>query len=468
MEKRIPYYVSRKNIFTWLAVLTVLAGTAIRVVILKDQPVDSIWLGLVPVLAGIIYALILLLDGNEHLYRAFIPALLFAIYFCVKTATSGYSYKWVFLACVAYIAIAIFFGMTVNGTVRSTVPLFFILLGGALAIVISKLNVFKTTDVSRWMPYLPDIFFLLAGVFMILAINIHLDGRYHPTWGDRADGRKLRNLDPITVVGNYIMPTRNGAANHISDSIEISEIEKYIAKKRKEGYKGFGITHIFIATYVRCVAKYPGLNRFLSGQQLFSRDDDIQFCMTVKSEMSLDGEESIAKLHFKPTDTIDDVYNKLKNEIDRIKSQPVGDSSFDKTAKLFSYIPGLIFKFVMWIIKILDYLGFLPKFLLEISPFHASIFFTSMASLGIPPVIHHLYDFGNVPVFCALGAKRTVNEISDDGIVKRKKYIDYTFNTDDRIIDGFYYAEILRHFKKILANPEILETPPEEVIRDID
>ena len=52
--------------------------------------------------------------------------------------------------------------------------------------------------------------------------GIYLDGDYHPTWGDRPDGRKLRTLDPMTVVANYIMPVRCGASNCIHETVEIS------------------------------------------------------------------------------------------------------------------------------------------------------------------------------------------------------------------------------------------------------
>ena len=48
-----------------------------------------------------------------------------------------------------------------------------------------------------------------------------------------------------------------------------------------------------------------------------------------------------------------------------------------------------------------------PKFLLELSPFHGSIYFTSMGSLGIKPVYHHLYDFGTAPACPPGGAGQT-------------------------------------------------------------
>ena len=113
-------------------------------------------------------------------------------------------------------------------------------------------------------------------------------------------------------------------------------------------------------------------------------------------------------------------------------------------------------------------LGMLPQFLLEVSPFHASIFFTSMGSLGIPPIVHHLYDFGNMPVFVSFGCKYHKNEVLDDGTVVRRKYIDYTVNTDERICDGFYYATTLKHLKRLLSHPEQLDKPAPVVNHDIE
>ena len=193
----------------------------------------------------------------------------------------------------------------------------------------------------------------------------------------------FRTLDPMQTVANYIMPNRVPASNFVRDTVEITPIERYIRQKRREGLTGFGITHVFLAAYVRCVAKYPAVNRFLSGQQVYSRDDDIQFCMVVKTEMATDASESIAKIHLKPTDTANDVYEKLNKAVSDIQGHALG-SDFDKTAKVLSLIPGVLFKFTVWLLKLIDYFGLLPKFLLEVSPFHGSIFFTSMGSLGDP------------------------------------------------------------------------------------
>lgn len=89
-----------------------------------------------------------------------------------------------------------------------------------------------------------------------------------------------------------------------------------------------------------------------------------------------------------------------------------------------------------------------------------------MASLGIPPIYHHLYDFGNVPVFCSFGKKRRAYETQRDGTVVRRKYIDCNFVTDERIVDGFYFASALRYLHNLLGDPWQLDRPPEEIVWD--
>ena len=225
--------------------------------------------------------------------------------------------------------------------------------------------------------------------------------------------------------------------------------------------------HVLLAAYCRGIAKYPGLNRFIAGQKVYTHGEDIQFCMTIKKEMTTDSPETIIKLHLTPRDTLQDVYEKFNAAVDKVKSTPL-DSPFDNLAQLLSFVPGVCLKFTVWLLKTMDYFGLLPGFLLELSPFHGSVFFTSMGSLGIQPIYHHLYDFGNLPVFTSFGCKRRALEVLEDGTVVQRKYMDCKFVLDERIVDGFYYATFFKYFRRLVAHPEVLLTPPDEVVRDID
>lgn len=469
MEKKADFYVSRKNIFTWLAVICAAASCVFRCIYAgAPGQIPGFWMMTLPILSCVMFAFIVLVNGDELLYKTAIPVFLIALYFIIKTCGGVYTLKIKFIYAVAYAAAAIFYLEIVSGNIGHRLFMGIVFLFASGLEVWNAVQSMNSGAGRTVMSEMQDILLLLAGFFIICAMEIHLDGKFHPSWGDRPDGRRVRGVGIITQVSSYIMATRQDASNHIRDRVEVSDIDRYIQEKRAEGYKNMGFMHVFLAAYVRAVAKYPGINRFIAGQKIYSRGNDIQFSMVVKNSMSLDGEESCLKLHLTPYDTIYDIYDKLDAEIVRIKKNPVGDSDFDKIAKLFTLVPSILMSFIVLILRVLDYFGLLPGFLLEVSPFHSSVFFTSMASLGINPIVHHLYNFGNMPVFCSFGTKYTENETDREGNVERRKYIDYTFNTDERIVDGFYYASVFKYIKKLLNHPEKLEVSPSEVIRDIE
>ena len=280
------------------------------------------------------------------------------------------------------------------------------------------------------------------------------------------EGRRVKSLPPMSYVSPYIMKTRNTSLNYIYDTIDIENAEAYIRKKRKDGCSNFGMLHLFLAAYTRTVSQRPGINRFIRGQRIYTRDH-VEVMMTIKKEMSLESPDTCIKFYMSPDDTAETVYNNFNKLVEQNKGISDKKSGFDSTAKILAYIPGLLLRGAVAVLRFLDYFGLLPRFLTHISPFHASIAITSMGSLGIPPIYHHLYDFGNIPVFISYGAKRKAYELNKDGKVVSKKYMDIAVVTDERICDGYYFASALKLLRSILNNPEQLDSPPEKVIKDI-
>ena len=187
--------------------------------------------------------------------------------------------------------------------------------------------------------------------------------------------------------------------------------------------------------------------------------------MAIKKEMSLESPDTVIKVVLDPSATIEDVYNAFNEKIEGYRSNP--NSSFDKLAKVLNYIPGILLRWAIRFLRLLDYFGLLPRALTKLSPFHGSLFITSMGSLGIPPIVHHLYDFGTVPVFIAFGSKQREFKVRADGSVYKHSYVDVTYNLDERICDGYYYASAMKVIRGVYKNPEVLDNPPEKVIEDI-
>ena len=285
-------------------------------------------------------------------------------------------------------------------------------------------------------------------------------------FGDRRDGRRVRSLSPMSQLIPYIMKERSDAQNHISETFDIDRVNEYINEKRRAGLAGFGFMHYMIAAYIRAVAEYPGINRFINGQKIYTRDGYIEVSLTIKREMTLESPDTVVKITLRPDATAEDVYRALNDGI--VGYRDVQDSGFDQTAKVLNYIPGLIKRGTFAMIRFLDYFGWLPRALTRVSPFHCSMFITSMGSLGIPPIYHHLYNLGNVPVFISFGVKRRERRIERDGSVSEHSCMDIKIVTDERICDGYYFASALKYMRRFVRDPWLLDTPPAEVKRDID
>ncbi len=279
------------------------------------------------------------------------------------------------------------------------------------------------------------------------------------------EGIRIKHKVPMDAISPFIMANRLGAANSFSASVDISQCEQLIREKRAEGMSNLGMMHLFMAAYVRVVSQLPGVNRYIRGQRIYARNG-IQMCMTIKKELKLNAPESVIKIFAAPEDTLTDIYNSLVAEIATNKQE--GDqNSMDGFARILVKLPRVFLKSAVGFLRFLDYFGLLPRSITNLSPFHGSMFITNLGSLGIPPVVHHLYSFGNLPVFIAMGAKRTEYALNSKGEVEKRRLIDFTLTCDDRICDGHYYAAAFKLFKKILANPQQLFEKPETVVKDI-
>lgn len=289
---------------------------------------------------------------------------------------------------------------------------------------------------------------------------------YRRRFGDRYDGRRLRSLDPFFKIIPYIMKNRMDSQIFFEEKVDITHTEAYIRKRNKTSETRISMLHVFIAAIVRTLALKPALNRFIAGQKIYARNE-ILVSLAIKKEMNFESTETTIKFKFDPTDTLEQVAAKIDKQI---KENKVLESSndTDKTARLIMLCPGFIVKFIVFVVRLLDYFGLMPKILNEVSPFHTSVFITDVGSLGISPVYHHLYDFGTTSIFVAFGTKRTEKVMDSNDNIVNKRFMTMRIVTDERIVDGHYFASAFKMYKTLIEHPERLESPPAKVVSDVD
>ena len=281
--------------------------------------------------------------------------------------------------------------------------------------------------------------------------------------GDRSDGYRLRKTDPFFRLLPHIMKERSDAQVFFEDRIYLEETHKLIRNLRKQGYK-LGFLHVVVAAMVRTISQKPKINRFVRGKKTYARNE-ISFCLAVKKEMSEEGEETTIKIKFDPKDTLYDVVDKVNKAID--ENKVVEDhNGTDILAKILASLPNFLLSFAMGLIKFLDNRRMLPKSIIELSPFHSSFWITDVGSIGIRPVYHHIYNLGTTTVFLAFGTRSKEQVINGDNKVENRKAMDIKIVADERVVDGYYYSGAIKLAKKLMTRPELLLTPPEEVILD--
>ena len=254
--------------------------------------------------------------------------------------------------------------------------------------------------------------------------------------GDRKEGRLLRSLPGFAKFIPFIMPQRNDRLIHYEESFEVTELDRCLRKLRVEGYPGIGMLHFLIAAYVRGLSMLPGANRFVAGRRIYARNN-IEIIMTVKRSLAVGATETTIKVVFEPTDTILDVYRKMNEAIDEVKSSDEGSGSED-FADLVAKFPRFLLRFAIAVLRMLDYFGWIPQ------------------------------SLGTVPCFIAFGAKRHAYELNRRGEMEDNKYLDCKFVLDEGIVDGHYWAQFLLAYRYMFQHPDILVTPPSRVVEDVD
>lgn len=278
----------------------------------------------------------------------------------------------------------------------------------------------------------------------------------------RADGKRLRNTDPMYTVAAYIMNKRVDAMNMVTLDIPYDPIQEYLNTKRKEG---IALSHlgVIIAAYLRTAAEFPLLNRFIMNCKPYARNEFTVAMVVLKAGQADNG--TMSKMHFEMTDTVFDVNDKINRYVNENRVTPEKNGT-EKMIKILLSAPGVA-RVGVGIFKFMDKHGLLPKKIIDMSPFHNSLCISNLISIRTNHIYHHCYEFGTTSVFITMGNLREVAH-RRGGEITYERCIPLGVVMDERICNGSYFALAFRRLRKYLRDPSLLEVPPEKVIEDPD
>ncbi|MBR0355127.1 MAG: 2-oxo acid dehydrogenase subunit E2 [Oscillospiraceae bacterium] len=283
--------------------------------------------------------------------------------------------------------------------------------------------------------------------------------QYKRRFGDRRDGRWVRDVTGLTTLMMHIMDKRTDAEVYLSDKIDVTDLLKYLEKKnaRHPDYKTT-VFHCFILAVGRMIRERPKMNRFVQGRRMYERYE-ISLSFMAKRRFTDHSEEAMMFFVPKDEDTIDSFSYHVAGEIKEMRKSEHSTGGMDSTIDAFAKIPRIILMPIIGIIRTLDFWGVNPKALTDGDTNYSTVLFSNLGSIKGPAVYHHLNNYGTTGIMITIGTIHKEELIMEDGSKQIRDVLDIGATLDERIGDGFYFVRSLKLVKYIFAHPELLDRP---------
>ena len=233
-------------------------------------------------------------------------------------------------------------------------------------------------------------------------------------WGDRRDGRWVREITGLQAIMANLMPNRVDCEVCLHDSLDVTDLLRYIEKKNEQhpDYKTT-LFHCVITGLTKMINERPKMNRFIQGRRMYERYD-ISLSFVCKRRFTDHSEEALMVLVPEMTDTLDDVSRKIVGDVreTRKSEHATGgvDALMDKVAKL----PRPLLMAFVKLIRILDFWGINPKAITDGDPNYTTVLISNLGSIKCPSVYHHLNNYGTNSIMVTIGTIHKEELIMDD------------------------------------------------------
>lgn len=280
-------------------------------------------------------------------------------------------------------------------------------------------------------------------------------------WGDRRDGKRVRAPGLQTVM-TALMPKRTEAEVYLNDTLDATELMKYLEKKNEGRTEGkITIFHCALTGLAKMVKERPLMNRFIQGYRIYERNE-ISLAFVAKRKFEDGAEETLMFMVPEETDTVNEIAAKIIGDVKEARKSEHATGGIDELLDKFAALPRPVLAGSVRLIRYLDFWGKNPDFLTAGDPNYSTIFASNLGSIRCPAVYHHLNNYGTNSIMVTIGTLHKDEILMPDGHREIRDVIDIGATLDERIADGFYFAKSLKLIRHIFENPELLEKPLNE------
>jgi hypothetical protein len=266
----------------------------------------------------------------------------------------------------------------------------------------------------------------------------------------RSDGTLVAGVHPYRVMLGHITPRRNDAIVYFDSYVRAEKLLAYIAEARKRF--AVDVTHCLVGAVGVALRENPRMNRFVVGRRLYQRRERTVTFSAKRKRLDRDAKLAAVKIVLGPGETED-----FKTLCGRISAQIGEERSdrptyLDKELGLLTSLPRAILVRGVRLFFWADYHNLLPRSFIDNDAMFTSVFVANLGSLDMEPGYHHLYEWGNCPVFLTAGRIGERPAVVN-GQLTVEKSLHLRWSYDERIDDGLNARFGIEAVRRVLEDP---------------
>ncbi len=269
-------------------------------------------------------------------------------------------------------------------------------------------------------------------------------------WNRRSDAKIVADVPAYRRVMPYLMRGRNESAVYFDLHIDLTQTEKFLRdfNANHPGYKAT-LFHVVLWAAVQALSERPRLNRFVAGGRLWQRDG-IWVSYSAKKRLDDNAPIVVLKRRFDAESSFEDMVKAQHTGLSEGRSSR--KSRVDRELSAVLSLPAMAIRTLLTVGRVADGLGLLPRSFIDGDPMFCSMFIANLGSLKMDAAYHHLYEYGNCPIFCVIGQTKQVPRVVEGEVVPRKEAV-LRFSYDERVEDGLYAQRALQRLAQRVESP---------------
>jgi len=269
-------------------------------------------------------------------------------------------------------------------------------------------------------------------------------------WKKRPDGTLVPRVPGYRQMMPYLMKNRNESHVYIKYTVDMENAMAFLENPPGNLKGKVTLTMLLLRALTLVLDEFPRMNRFVSGRRIYQRDK-ICFSFSAKKSFEQAAPLVVIKMDFDAKESMEDMVDRVIARLSEGRSDK--KSYTDKETNLVLLLPRFGIRFVVWLLRTLDYYNLLPGSFIKNDLFYASVFVANLGSVDLESGYHHAYEYGNVSHFLSLGRVKKMPVVRDDQVVVRR-VAEIKVTYDERTEDGFNGALGLNRLQEYLENPE--------------